>query len=410
MEELNKAIGNILEVLRSVPLSDGTVNGYKEQYRYIYKYCESGNIIAFLREEAETFTDMQMSRWKEGQIGERQFRKLRRSAYLLANCMQGEKIIWKSAVFPPRSLEKHFAGTLKDFETSLLPYLASGTINVMLSAVRKFLFFLEDIGLRSFDHLEAGHLRKYVESVADNHQGSMADLVWHIRKFILFLNEAGQSTLDAGKIILRPAPSKKKALPCFTAQESDAILSAVDTATALGKRDYAILKLALGTGLRGVDIFGLELTDIDWRKNEIALAQSKTGEAIHLPLMADVGNAIADYILHGRPKSDSPHIFLRIVKPHVRLGSIGNGKNIISRYLSKAGVMHEAWDGKTFHAFRRTQGTRLLEAGVPLPDVAAMLGQLDIDSPKRYISNDEAKMRECCLDISEFATQKEGLS
>jgi integrase len=159
-----------------------------------------------------------------------------------------------------------------------------------------------------------------------------------------------------------------------------------------------------------VDIFGLELTDIDWRKNEIALAQSKTGEAIHLPLMADVGNAIADYILHGRPKSDSPHIFLRVVKPHVRLGSIGNGKNIISRYLSKAGVMHEAWDGKTFHAFRRTQGTRLLEAGVPLPDVAAMLGQLDIDSPKRYISNNEVKMRECCLDISEFATQKEGLS
>jgi integrase len=237
----------------------------------------------------------------------------------------------------------------------------------------------------------------------------MSDLAWVMRKFISFLNESALSTLNADRYLLRTAPKRKKVLPCFTALEAEAILAAVDTTTSLGKRDFAILKLAIETGLRGADILSLRLVDIDWRKCEISVIQSKTDEPIQLPLLADVGNAVADYILHARPASDSPHVFLRTVNPYIRLGITGNGKNIISRYLEKAGVQHEAWDGKTFHAFRRTAGTRYVEAEVPLMSVAELLGHKHIDSAKRYISHNDEKMRACCLDISEFETGKEGL-
>jgi len=72
--------------------------------------------------------------------------------------------------------------------------------------------------------------------------------------------------------------------------------------------------------------------------------------------------------------------------------------------------LHKAWDGKTFHAFRRTQGTRLVEAEVPLPEVAQLLGHRNIDSAKRYISYDDDKLRVCCMGISEYATRKDGLA
>jgi integrase len=95
--------------------------------------------------------------------------------------------------------------------------------------------------------------------------------------------------------------------------------------------------------------------------------------------------------------------------PYTKLGNTGNGKNIISRYLTKAGVQHKAWDGKSFHAFRRSLGTRLVEAETPLPVVAEILGHVNIESTQRYISLNSEKMRVCCLDISEYATRKEGL-
>jgi integrase len=360
--------------------------------------------------EAKVFTDIQASRHKTGEIGERQLRKLRRAATLLSDCMEGKDLEWKSAVFPAKVLGEGFADVLSEYGSSLLPFLASGTIQGVLSMVRQFLFFLEASGLSDFILMTAIHVKLFMQDIAEKRKNAMADLAWALQRFLAFLREKNLSAINADIYLVRPAPRKKKVLPCFTDQEVGAILAAIDATTSLGKRDYAIVLLAAETGLRLADILELKLNDINWNKSEIAVIQSKTGEPIHLPLAAGVGNAIADYILHSRQKSDSPHIFLRSVRPYARLGCVGGGKNIINRYLGKAGVRHEAFDGKTFHAFRRTQGTRLVEAGVPLPETAEMLGQKDINSPKRYISLNNGKMRACCLDISEYATRKDGLA
>jgi len=238
----------------------------------------------------------------------------------------------------------------------------------------------------------------------------MSGLVLSMKKFLLFLCNARMIQINTGKYLTPPAPRRRKLLPCFTEREVNDIFVAVDTATSMGKRDYAILKLALGLGLRGVDIFGLKLQDINWHKNEINILQSKTNVLIQLPLQADVGNAIAEYILHARPESGSPYIFLRIPKPHDRLSAPQAGRNIIAKYMEKAGVSHEAWDGKSFHALRRTMGTRLIRAGLPLESVSEMLGQKSPDAAKSYIALNDNDLRVCCLDISMYATGKEGLA
>jgi site-specific recombinase XerD len=408
-QKIGDSIEGVLDFLRSIPLSDNTVGDYQVRYRSILAYCDSKGIVCFSENEARMFTDCQMIRFRNGEISERHLRKLRRSAFLLAEYMEGKELVWKSAVFPDRELGKYYANVLDDYTACLSQLLASGTVRRVLSMIRKFLFFLESNGIYEFTRLTADHVKLFLHDVAKKHKNSMADLIWAMRQFMRFLNETDLSPVNADRYLPHPAPARKKVLPCFTGKETDAILSAAKTATALGKRDYAILKLAIETGLRAVDILGLKLTDINWYKCEIAIIQDKTGEAIQLPLLAGAGNAIADYILHARPESDSPHIFLRTVKPHTKLGNTGNGKNIIGRYLAKAGIQHKAWDGKAFHAFRRTHGTRLVEAEVALPDVADLLGHKVLDSMKRYISQNDDKLRACCLDILKYATRKEGL-
>jgi integrase len=410
MQEISSAIDAVLGFLKSIPLSTASVEDYRVRYRAIQRWCKSRNTNLFSHVQAQEYTDFQLIRLKKEQIGDRHFRMMRRAAYLLADCTQGIPFTWKRVVSPDKTMSEQFINTLIEYRNFLSTKLAPSTIQVVSSMIRQFLLFLMESGARFFCQLTPNHVKMFMQSMSVKRPSKMADLVWAMKGFISFLNERALAAVNVDRHLIRPAPCKKKVLPCFTSHEINAILSAVDTSTAMGKRDYAILVLAIETGLRGVDIFDLKLKDIDWRKREITVVQSKTGEPIKIPLLSGVGNAIATYILYARPKTNSTHIFLRSLSPHIRLGNDGNGNNIISRYLVGAGIAHEAWDGKTFHAFRRTSGTRMLEAEVPLTTVAELLGHKAIDSTKRYISYNDDKMRDCCLRITEYKTRKDGLA
>jgi integrase len=99
----------------------------------------------------------------------------------------------------------------------------------------------------------------------------------------------------------------------------------VDSTTPAGKRNYAMLLLTLRTGLRAVDIINLKLGDIQWKRNAIEIVQSKTGTPLVLPLLTDIGNAIADYILNGRLESKQPYLFLRTQAPYRKLSARASG-------------------------------------------------------------------------------------
>ncbi len=68
--------------------------------------------------------------------------------------------------------------------------------------------------------------------------------------------------------------------------------------------------LASRLGLRASDIAHLTFSNIDWENSTIKLSQFKTGKKIELPLLAEVGEAIIDYLKYGRKRTESPKIFL----------------------------------------------------------------------------------------------------
>ena len=77
--------------------------------------------------------------------------------------------------------------------------------------------------------------------------------------------------------------------------------------------------------------------------------------------------------------------------------------------MKAAGIERAGWDGKSFHALRRTAGTNMLISGTPIAAVAQVLGHNSIESSKRYISLDIERLRECGLELGAMATRKEGL-
>jgi integrase len=168
-----------------------------------------------------------------------------------------------------------------------------------------------------------------------------------------------------------------------------------------------MVQVAVGTGLRLGDILGMRLDQIDWHRDEIRVVQHKTSAALTLPLSAPVGNAIADWLLDGRPVCDAPEVFVRLRAPFVAMTGPA-GAIIMSRWLAKAGVEHLPGDGKTFHALRRTTGTRLIEAGAGMELTAQVLGHAHVSSSKRYIALAAESLRECALPL-DFVTTRAGL-
>jgi integrase len=161
-----------------------------------------------------------------------------------------------------------------------------------------------------------------------------------------------------------------------------------------------LLLLAARTGLRPVDLAGLRLGDIDWREARITLTQHKTGRVLTVPLLADVGDAIAEYLLHDRPAGGDDHVFLRSQAPFTGLLASDSLYRVAARAFARVTTPPPCVTGHGFRVLRASFATRMLQAGTPLPVISGALGHHDPSSAGRYLAADEEAMRECCLDFT----------
>ena len=149
-----------------------------------------------------------------------------------------------------------------------------------------------------------------------------------ISTFILFLYRDGRvqpSTIGSGLAGLHgflsanahtaqflleiPAhqPREVKIMEIYNDEELAAIRFTLSSGV-LTKRDTAVCKRLLETGLRGIDVCFLRLKDADWEKDCISILQIKTKKTLVLPLRASYGNDIADHVLNERPQSGSDYV------------------------------------------------------------------------------------------------------
>lgn len=199
-------------------------------------------------------------------------------------------------------------------------------------------------------------------------------------------------------------PIERKIKPFMPQDEIAAVLNSIDRGSVRGKRDYAIILLAAVMGLRGVDIVELSLDSICWRSGEIKIIQEKMGNALALPLTADVGEAIAGYILSARPQSESNHVFLSTRVPFGAMYRRTPNK-ILKAYCAKAGLPQQ----RSFHSLRRGVATSMVTSGVSVITVAQTLGHKTINPTKQYISLDSQNLKECALDFSGIQVGGAGL-
>ena len=137
-----------------------------------------------------------------------------------------------------------------------------------------------------------------------------------LRSFLRYLYGAGFLVQDLAPHVPAPSQYRFENIPC--AFGSDQVRRLLEVSRRdrrpTGLRDYAILLLIQTYGLRAGEVVRLRLRDIDWRRDQIHIQQSKTRADLWLPLMPEVGEALLDYLRYGRPKSHRwncyGHLFL----------------------------------------------------------------------------------------------------
>lgn len=403
---LREHMDQVVHCIQELRLSKYVFNRYKKHCEDIFLYCIKNHLDRFAYQDAADYCRIKCPLLKK--YAEQETTKI---AFTVAAYFEDGSFTWKPVTFTQYPVCEDHGRLMEAFRLEMLTTLSPGTVRVGMVIIRQFLYFLEQSGIMDAACITTENVLDFIRQEAPNHKGSMAKLLRTVRKFVCFLRKEGITDIDADRFLTTAGRYRQKALPCFSSEELQDIFAQIDRSTDKGRRDYAIFLIALRTGLRASDISQLKLSDIDWSGKTIRIVQMKTRVALQLPLSSDVGNAIADYILHSRHRSDNPYVFLRLRDTPSNIPIEPTSFNYSLReYMKAAGLERTGWDGKSFHALRRTAGTGMVTSGVPVATVAQILGHTDIESSKRYISLDTERLRGCCLDLGVMHTQKEGLS
>jgi len=280
--------------------------------------------------------------------------------------------------------------------------MRSTTLRSKERYLRTFLNFLEATGVEELGQAQPAILSDFLASRSHLRPVTLADLASHLRGFLRFLFMRGLLAEDLSVHVLRIRTWRQDRLPSvWKPEEVEAMVAVIDRNSPVGKRNYSIVLLACRLGLRVGDIRNLRLEDLRWDEARIVIRQSKTGEPEVLPLSNEVGEALIDYLKHGRPESDHRQVFLTVHAPFVPFSDNNNLHNILTKCRRLAGIKVPCEGHWGLHSLRHTLATRLLQQGTPLPLISEILGHRSTESTLIYTKVDLDALRSVPLDPEE---------
>ena len=274
--------------------------------------------------------------------------------------------------------------------------LSERTMRERIALIQRFLVRFFGEGPLDIGRLNGSQIMEYVAEQARLHKlQSASHLATGIRSYFRFLQFQGIHVAHLVWFIPRVArPARRfSSTPALTEGQARALLDCFDVTRPTGQRDLAMVLCMLDLGIRACDVSALVLADIDWHRGIIRVPNVKTHRPYQLPLPQRVGRAIAFYVRKGRPRTGLQEVFLRHLAPVKRLDPSSIRSAVGAAYV-RAGLP-ETWHG--CHILRRTAATRMHRQGVPLKEIADVLGHQSIDTTVNYLRLDPASLAKVAL-------------
>lgn len=384
---LGQMVAQLMEVVGGLGLTNKTVGYYKAAFDDIVAFADQAGGQRW----SNSMTDRYLERLEglvasgsvTGEVGRERRRALRMLVSLGAT---GEVDLSYVSGTPARYPVDSQTNELVDaiVESSG----ASGvTAKQLRPPVRHLLWYAAERGISPLEIDDALIMEFLVEEVPRTNGGSRGHVLRCVKLAAGWLKRhSGRVRRDYSSLKLKDG--KRVIVPAFTEAEIRDVVASIDTGSATGKRDLAIILLAYCTGLRGIDIRHLRLADIDWRGQRVSLTQSKNHEPITCVLNGETMNALADYVLEGRPDCGLEEVFVTCLAPYRPLAA--NLHHMLDKRCEAAGVAKVPL--RAFHSLRRSFETVMVSRGVPVETASQMMGHKTVEEDKPYITHDRKVM------------------
>jgi integrase/recombinase XerC len=163
-------------------------------------------------------------------------------------------------------------------------------------------------------------------------------------------------------------------------------------------RDFALLKLMLGTGVRISECIGLNIEDMDFHHKSFKVTRKGGKEAI-LYFSDDVRQALEDYMelrkatvpIYGHEKA----LFLSMQNRRITARAV---ENLVNKYTKTAVPLKKI----TPHKLRSTFGTALYQATGDIYLVADVLGHKDVNTTRKHYADMSEENRKRAADAVEY--------
>lgn len=186
-------------------------------------------------------------------------------------------------------------------------------------------------------------------------------------------------------------PSKRyesKPVEYLIRSEVDGLLEAPDLATWSGRRDRALLMLAIQTGLRVSELVGLRCEDITLGQGAHVRCHGKGRKRRCTPLRKELANILREWLKERDARPGDP------LFPNARSGSLSRDgvAYLLAKHVATASKQCPSLANKRIspHVLRHTAAMDLLHHGVDRTVIALWLGHESVETTQIYLHADLA--------------------
>lgn len=406
-QDIHGAILAIMESMRLRGTSPGSLKNFETAYKVFEQYLSDNSITeideSLCLEYIYAKTGQRFVRFECVISNNRVAYRMRPLLLLLRYLQDGQFLPDVRRTKPPFVCPACFKSEYEAFceEMNYRGY-SKATIESNTQKVQLLIKFLVTQGVTSPSDITIRHIENYLRTLENKAVKYVGTFLYVFRNFFSFLYEQGYIADDLVPMLPKVRTPRNASIPyVWSKTDLQKLLCAIDRDDPKGKRDYAILLIAIRLGLRIGDIRSLKKSSIDWNRKTINLKMVKTGQPIELPLLKDIGWAIIDYLQNERPATNSECLFVRHRAPFNAFGGRNSFNKELHRYILKAGLNMpgDQWHG--MHSLRSTLAGNMLEIKSPLPIISEALGHQSVNTTSIYLKIDIEGLRKCALDPEE---------
>ena len=264
------------------------------------------------------------------------------------------------------------------------------------SIARKFFAFITEKRVDTVSDISRKQVADFLIHVSPSRPCSMDHVLLAMRRLSDFLVGTYEVEEFNSVLLSRPSP-RRKMMPVFSEDDVSSLINEAEKESKTPLRDTAMYMLDSSLGLRSIDLANLTLDDFDWRTNTLRFTQHKTSVELVLPLETEVGNAVANYILHERPQTKSRILFIRSRAPYTGISAAGLRDRLIKHMDLSPTIDRSPGDKKGMHSIRRYVASTMVNNDVSVYTVKDVLGHQRIQSMKPYVRVSDKKLSLCAL-------------